>query len=228
MAERSNLPAPYESPWRQLGRSLQAVAASLRLDARGLWRRNQAGELPRPLWCPQALGPLFWPMVLVMALALLGVLGRVLTHPGPRPDTAEPMPALEAPPRESAVPEPPSANPLPAPENVLPPPAAVAEQPKPDPLLEQLSEGLEPELIDAARANAARANPEQASLTLELSSAFGQLDPRRQRRLAEGWLERSLELGFEHLELVDQQGQLLGYRARVGSGMILLNPEATS
>ncbi|MBM5800206.1 MAG: hypothetical protein FJ077_05065, partial [Cyanobacteria bacterium K_DeepCast_35m_m2_023] len=58
MADRSNLPAPYQSPWRQLGQALRAVVASLGLDLRALWRRNGAGELPRPPWWPPTLAPL--------------------------------------------------------------------------------------------------------------------------------------------------------------------------
>jgi len=226
MAEHSNLPAPYVSPWRQLGQALRSVAASLGLDGRSLWRRNRSGELPRPAWWPRNLAGAFWPLALVLALVLVGVLGSVVTQQGQRPASAEPKPALQIPPLETAVPELPEQprnTAPPAPETMPPLAAAVAELPRPDPLLEQLREGLEPEL-----AVAARANPEQASLTLVLSSAFGQLDPRRQRRLTADWLARSQELGFEQLELVDNQDQLLGYRARVGSGMILLNPDATS
>ena len=69
---------------------------------------------------------------------------------------------------------------------------------------------------------------EPAGLQLKLSAPYRQLDPRRQRRLAETWLARSLDLGFEQLELIGPDGRLLGYRARVGSGMILLAPGADS
>jgi len=240
MAEHSNLPAPYESPWRQLVQALRSVVASLGLDVRFLWRRNRSGELPRPVWWPRDLAAAFWPLVLVLALVLVGALGSVLGQRRQHPAPAESAPAVEASPQQPMGPELPSplprSLPLPLslelqeqasetqrPVDALPPEAAVTELPRPDPLLAQLSEGLEPELIVSARADLA-----PASLTLRLSSAFGQLDPRRQRRLAEDWLARSQELGFEQLQLVDNQEQLLGYRARVGSGMILLNPDATS
>lgn len=252
MAEHSNLPAPYESPWRQLGQALRSVVASLGLDVRILWRRNRSGELPRPFWWPRDLAAAFWPLVLVGALVLVGGLGNVLTQRRQAPATGESAPAVEASSQQTMVPElplplplpPPRSLPLPppltqslplelerqeqpnetqSPVDALPPDAAVAELPRPDPLLAQLSEGLEHELIVSAHADLA-----PASLTLRLSAAFGQLDPRRQRRLAEDWLARCQELGFEQLQLVDNQDQLLGYRARVGSGMILLNPDATS
>ncbi|MEB3307839.1 MAG: hypothetical protein VKK98_06780 [Cyanobacteriota bacterium] len=71
----------------------------------------------------------------------------------------------------------------------------------------------------------ARVHPEPASsrLELELSEAFRDLPDNQRSVEAERWLERSLELGYEQLELVDEAGRLLGRQARVGSGMILLN-----
>ncbi len=68
---RSGLPAPYEPPWRRLAADLGAVAASLRLKLRELGRLNQEGRLPRPAFWPAQLAPLFWPLVLALALALL-------------------------------------------------------------------------------------------------------------------------------------------------------------
>jgi hypothetical protein len=59
-----DLPAPYVNPWRLLGRDLRAVLASLALKGRELWRRNLAGDLPRPRFWPRQAAPLFWPLVL--------------------------------------------------------------------------------------------------------------------------------------------------------------------
>ncbi len=70
---RSNLPAPYRSPWLALAADLGAVVADLGLRARELWRRNRQGALPLPRGWPQALAAGFWPLVLVGALALLGL-----------------------------------------------------------------------------------------------------------------------------------------------------------
>ncbi|MEB3169941.1 MAG: hypothetical protein VKK43_01065, partial [Synechococcaceae cyanobacterium] len=85
----SDLPAPYESPWRRLGQDLQAVGASLRLRAWELLRRNRQGELWRPPFWPESLASLFWP-------ALLGgilVLALVLGGRGMRPQPPSPGPA---------------------------------------------------------------------------------------------------------------------------------------
>ena len=66
-------------------------------------------------------------------------------------------------------------------------------------------------------------HPDAALLTLRLGGGFGELPAAKRRQLAELWLARSRELGYERLELVDSSGRLLGRPARVGSGMILLD-----
>lgn len=71
----TNLPAPYRSPWRALAEDLRAVAASLRLGLQELWRRNGQGDLPRPAPWPRDLAPLFWPLLLALALAALLLVG---------------------------------------------------------------------------------------------------------------------------------------------------------
>ena len=69
-----NLPAPYVSPWRELGRNLRAALADLRLRLQRLWRRNREGDLPKPDAWPQDLAPWFWPLLLVLALVLTAAL----------------------------------------------------------------------------------------------------------------------------------------------------------
>lgn len=65
----SELPAPYANPWGLLGQDLRAVVADLRLQILRLWRRNSQGDLPLPGLWPRDLAPLFWPLVLALALA---------------------------------------------------------------------------------------------------------------------------------------------------------------
>lgn len=219
MAEHSNLPAPYESPWRQLGRAVVAVLASLRLDARGLWRRNRDAELPRPAWWPRDLVPLFWPLLLVGALALSLALGTGLT-------LWHRTRAAEAPAAVSSVASPELAEaPLPqTPPPLVQEPVVLNPSPEPaDPLLAAMAQGDGQGLINAVRTTA-----DKGLLQLQLGPAYGALDPRQQRRQAETWLQRSQEQGFDQLELIAPNGQMLGYRARVGSGMILLDPHQAS
>lgn len=230
MAEHSNLPAPYESPWRQLGRAVAAVLASLRLDARGLWRRNRAGELPRPIWWPRDLVPLFWPLLLVAGLALAVALAlaalsglKLLQHPPAPPPPTQLLvePQLPAEPQRPQQPQPQAAAPEPAPTPT--PEPAPAPAPAPDPLLAALAQGDSQDLISAVSAR-----PDQGLLQLQLSPAYAALTPRQQRRWADTWLAKSQEMGFEQLELLGSDGRTLGYRARVGSGMILLDPDSMS
>lgn len=219
MAEHSNLPAPYESPWRQLGRAVVAVLASLRLDARGLWRRNRDAELPRPAWWPRDLVPLFWPLLLVGALALSLALGTGLT-------LWHRTRAAEAPAAVSSVASPELAEaPLPqTPPSLVQEPVVLNPSPEPaDQLLVAMAQGDGQGLINAVRTMA-----DKGLLQLQLGPAYGALDPRQQRRQAETWLQRSQEQGFDQLELIAPNGQMLGYRARVGSGMILLDPHQAS
>jgi len=91
----SNLPAPYRNPWRSLSEALSAVAADSRLRLQELWRRNGEGDLRRPGWWPRDLAPLFWPLLLAAALALLAAgfslaLPRIqqLRTPAPSPSAA--------------------------------------------------------------------------------------------------------------------------------------------
>lgn len=84
----------YVSPWRLLGEDLRAVAASLVLRARELWRRNGSADLPRPAAWPRRWAALFWPLVLVGALLLLLLaIGRLAGLGSSRPALPTPLPA---------------------------------------------------------------------------------------------------------------------------------------
>jgi len=226
MADRPNLPAPYTSPWRQLQQAVVAVLASLRLDLRSLWRRNNSGELPRPSWWPRDLAPLLWPLLLSAAIALLLAAGLRLHGQAPQaqpPEQPQTQPQPPTPPptettSRAAGPSPFAQVPAPS-----PPPTQLEQLPLADPMLAALGQAGGRELIDASASVS-----EQGLLQLRLNGRYGGLSPQQQRRLAESWLERSEELGFDQLELIDSNGRLLGYRARVGSGMILLDPDRPS
>jgi len=98
----SDLPAPYEDPWRRLATDLRAVVASLGLRLRELWRRNAQADLPRPAGWPARLAPLFWPLVggaaLAVVLALVVAVGPRLAggSAGAGAPPAAPRPELPA------------------------------------------------------------------------------------------------------------------------------------
>lgn len=248
----TNLPAPYESPWGLLQRDLIAVLATLRLRIQELWRRNGEGDLSVPGFWPQALASLFWPLLLALGLGIVVALPRPLipANPGaPSRPESQPQLQLQSQPRSHQpsrlLPSPASSSgqsPAPAEPAVAAPrtsaaadagraalqsqaPAAAdqpAELPQPllqlDPLLALLANDDPEHLIRSAHPD-----PAEARLELQLDQGFGALPESRQRQLAQLWLERCEALGYEQLHLLGGSGELLGRRARVGSGMILFS-----
>jgi hypothetical protein len=102
----SNLPAPYRNPWRSLAEALSAVAADSRLRLQELWRRNGEGDLRRPGWWPRDLAPLFWPLLLAAALALLAAgfslaLPRIQQLRAPAPSPSAPSEACSGSPADN-------------------------------------------------------------------------------------------------------------------------------
>lgn len=65
--------------------------------------------------------------------------------------------------------------------------------------------------------------PAESLLQLRLGPDFAGLPEPQRQALAEQWLERARQRGYERLELLDPGGVVLARPARVGSGMILLN-----
>lgn len=85
-----DLPAAYRNPWQSLRDDLEAVVADLRLRSQELWRRNGQGSLWRPGWWPGDLAPLFWPLVLGIAIVLsaIGIAAAATALRGVQPDVA--------------------------------------------------------------------------------------------------------------------------------------------
>lgn len=229
-----NLPAPYVSPWQEFGRNLQAMAADVRLRGQELWRRNREGELSVPGFWPRDLAPSFWPLllVLVLLLPLAGVrFWQEHASPAPRPELVE---VQRTSPLEFPVPE------------LIPAPQPMAEEPSPmpeavnaEPPLEpsELDDPLQPQLnfdplfslfqdkaVPDGLLRSAKPVPEQDRLLLELSvDVWEQLQLDQRQTLASSWLQAAFELDYASLQLVDEQGDLLGRSARVGGGMILFD-----
>ena len=230
--EPGNLPAPYVSPWLEFARNLQALFADLQLRAQELWRRNGEGDLSIPGFWPRNLASIFWPVVLllVVALPLAGLRWWQSAHP----TLPEPAPGVVA--RDGFVPD----GVLPetvVPEPLLPEPL-ITPQPQPaleqeptlfdfedpplpeldlNPLLDLFLDGSAPEGLLAS----ATPQPVQNRLVLQVSDVWTSLGPSVRTSIAENWQQRSRDLGYSSLQLVDGQQTLLGRSARVGSGMIL-------
>ena len=105
---QSDLPAPYNSPWKALGQDLKAVSADLRLRCQEIWRRNREGDLSVPAFWPEPWAALFWPALLGFSLVVL-ILGGIQLRQALQGQSPPAPPAVERV-RTTAFPE---ARPLP-------------------------------------------------------------------------------------------------------------------
>ena len=215
------------------------MVADTGLRLRESLRRNGEGSLWLPRWWPVDLAPLFWPLLLALALAALMALGVWL--PRLRPAATEPAPPSAVAPALPTVSEPPAAEPPaaavlpepapePAPEAALEPAtdaesleAEPLEPPPPDPLVLLLQRPGADGLIRRAVGDA-----DASSLSLQLAPAFPALAAKEQQRRAELWQQWARDLGYDHLELRDSRAGLLGRDALVGDGMILFSSEPSA
>ena len=219
------------------------MAASLRLKLWELTRLNREGALPLPPRWPARLASLFWPLVLLLGVAVMTALGaKLLAHTpaaAPPPErssstterlppasaTAAPVPAEKTeqePPQEPAE-KPAAERPMEPPQApAVPAPAAAPEAA--DPLLRQLGREGEADPLLAG----VEPVPAAGVLRLRLTAGFGRLSRQERQERAEQWRERAGRLGYERLELTDGRGRPLGRSALVGSGMILLDPDPST
>ncbi|MFN9693329.1 MAG: hypothetical protein ACK550_05970, partial [Synechococcaceae cyanobacterium] len=86
-------------------------------------------------------------------------------------------------------------------------------------------------LLELFRAAAPQAPPQAVEFTegpltvvVRNSSGFARASTTAQQDSTDRWLELARERGFSQLTLLDPAGRLVGKQARVGSGMILLQP----
>ena len=225
-----NLPAPYVSPWREFARNLRSMAADLRLRLQEVWRRNREGDLSVPGFWPQALAPWFWPLLMVLLLGLVLLLpGRFTrSRAGTPPPDVRTVPSSELP-SASVSTSPASPAELPPPPVPVPMPVeTVAEQPPVVPPLDPLLELLLGPDAPSQLLVSARPDGQALQLVLELSDRWSALPLAMRKQLAEDWQQRSSELGYEQLRLVDAADRLLGRSARVGVGMILYDIPASA
>ncbi|MFM7266702.1 MAG: hypothetical protein ACKOZW_14150 [Cyanobium sp.] len=227
----SDLPAPYESPWRRLWQDLRAVSASLWLRGWELLRLNRQAQLWRPRFWPEGLASIFWPVllggILVLALAVVARLvrpqplpaglGAVAEQAGPlvAATPPDPLPPERGMPRSEAADPVPEAGPAPA-EESLPAPATIL------PLLQALADTAGSDLIRDARAEPAR-----ALLVLQVDAAYGRLPAAQRADQARGWWQRAQELGYGRFELLGPGNGLLARSAVVGGGLVLYEPPTT-
>ena len=123
------------------------------------------------------------------------------------------------------APQPMAEEPSPVPEPVQSALAFEQEEPSQpqlsfDPLFELFQDTAVPEGLLLS----AKPVPEQDRLLLELSvDVWEQMAVDQRQTLASSWLQSALELDYSSLQLLSEQGELLGRSARVGGGMILFD-----
>lgn len=245
--DKGALPAPYQSPWEALRRDGLSALADLRLRAQELWRRNREGDLSSPGFWPQDLAPLFWPLVLLLAVAvlILGVMQlkvvlapgndpepvgveRILTTPLPeaRPLATSPEPIAAEPPAPPF--DPPGEGPLDA--GAAEPVAAEPDVPlvQVTPLLKLLSDVDLDSAIPEGLLLTAQPVPERngAVLTLDVER-WTDLAPSQRLDRAEAWWHQLQEEGYDDLILEDAERHRLARPSRVGNGMIMFDPQTT-
>ena len=235
--DKGALPAPYQSPWDALRRDVPAALADLRLRARELWRRNREGDLSTPGFWPQDLAPLFWPLLLVLVVALL-VLGVLQLKAALAPEEAPEPPGIEriltTPLPEArplaAIPEPVPSEPVAAEPIAAEPVAAEPEVPllQVTPLLKLLAEVDRDSAMPEGLLLTAQPLPERNGAVLTLDAKqWRELPPSQRLDRTEAWWEQLQEEGYEDLTLEDTDHHLLARPSRVGNGMIMFDPQTT-
>ena len=235
--DKGALPAPYQSPWDALRRDVPAALADLRLRARELWRRNREGDLSTPGFWPQDLAPLFWPLLLVLVVALL-VLGVLQLKAALAPEEAPEPPGIErivtTPLPEArplaAIPEPVPSEPVAAEPIAAEPVAAEPEVPllQVSPLLKLLAEVDRDSAMPEGLLLTAQPLPERNGAVLTLDAKqWRELPPSQRLDRTEAWWEQLQEEGYEDLTLEDTDHHLLARPSRVGTGMIMFDPQTT-
>ena len=235
--DKGALPAPYQSPWDALRRDVPAALADLRLRARELWRRNREGDLSTPGFWPQDLAPLFWPLLLVLVVALL-VLGVLQLKAALAPEEAPEPPGIEriltTPLPEArplaALPEPVPSEPVAAEPIAAEPVAAEPELPllQVTPLLKLLAEVDRDSAMPEGLLLTAQPLPERNGAVLTLDAKqWRELPPSQRLDRTEAWWEQLQEEGYEDLTLEDTDHHLLARPSRVGNGMIMFDPQTT-
>lgn len=235
--DKGALPAPYQSPWDALRRDVPAALADLRLRARELWRRNREGDLSTPGFWPQDLAPLFWPLLLVLVVALL-VLGVLQLKAALAPEEAPEPPGIEriltTPLPEArplaALPEPVPSEPVAAEPIAAEPVAAEPEVPllQVSPLLKLLAEVDRDSAMPEGLLLTAQPLPERNGAVLTLDAKqWRELPPSQRLDRTEAWWEQLQEEGYEDLTLEDTDHHLLARPSRVGTGMIMFDPQTT-
>jgi hypothetical protein len=156
----------------------------------------------------------------------------------PESTAPEPQPTDEIPPTPEPEPEP-EPTPTPTPEPEPEPTPTPTPEPTPTPAVEltpeqifiaaienqvaEISDRIASGLIQSIQANFRTSN-----LTVKISNDWYTLKESQQNKLADEILQRSQELDFTHLEIVDAQDKLIARNPVVGNQIIIFQRRAAN
>ncbi|MBD2500774.1 hypothetical protein [Anabaena azotica] len=169
---------------------------------------------------------------------------EVATVPTPTPTISTPPEVIppEPPPAEEITPEPEAQTPTPEPEaETSPPEPEPTPTPTPTPVIQltpeqiliasiekqlaEITSEVRPAAGDAIASNIVKsiqANFRTSSLTVKINDDWYSLKESEQNQIASQILQRSQELDFSHLEIVDSQDKLIARNPVIGNEMIIL------
>jgi hypothetical protein len=161
---------------------------------------------------------------------------EVATVP-PVEEVPAPTPTITTPP-ELAAPEPQPPESETPPLSLEPEPEPIPS-PKPTPILELTPEqtliaAIENQVAEISDRFASgliksiQANFRNSNLTLKISDDWYTLEESQQNKLAAEILQRSQELDFTHLEILDSQNRLIARNPVVGTEMVIFKRQTTS
>ncbi|MBD6616331.1 hypothetical protein FNW02_10895 [Komarekiella sp. 'clone 1'] len=150
------------------------------------------------------------------------------------PESAAPEPQPSQPPEEitpSPEPETPPSLPEPEPEPIPSPTPTPILELTPEQTLIAAIENQVAEISDrfaSGLIKSIQANFRTSNLTLKISNDWYTLEESQQNKLATEILQRSQELDFTHLEILDSQNRLIARNPVVGTEMVIFKRQTTS
>ncbi|MEH1863441.1 MAG: hypothetical protein V7K69_00115 [Nostoc sp.] len=149
----------------------------------------------------------------------------------PEPQPPQPLEEITPPPEVPITPATPEPEPIPTPTPIpIPTPTPVIEL-TPEQALIAAIENQVAEISDRIASGlikSIQANFRTSNLTVKISDDWYTLKESQQDKLAAEILQRSQELDFTHLEIIDSQDKLIARNPVVGTEMVIFKRQTTS
>ena len=229
-----DLPAPYISPWLNLGNNFIAIGSYLKLKVIELNRRNYQNDLPTPYFLNKSVAVYFWPTLLLTPFIIITFYLCLWNI-----DLSHDPKIVESKITDKSV--------LASPEDVslvnsftkkisIDPNPLVIDLPEyfqfspyePDPsFIALLVSGDAFTQIEKNLFIGADRTTLDNAVVLKISSTWRNLDITSQQLVLQKLNDRSEEFGYGSLYVIDEDNHLLARKSRVGTGMLLLHEGGT-